>query len=124
MGQGQEKPVETKVGAISDFPIPSGKRQLMSFLGMAGYYRKFCYNFSIIAEPLTNLLGKRVEFICTYNCQIKKEGKDQESIQSSTTPDPGYQWESDRSQLDITSESQEVSAFPAGDHRASTNRRA
>ena len=28
-------------------------------------------------------------------CKIsKKEGKDQESIQSSTTPDPGYQWES------------------------------
>ena len=25
----------------------------------------------------------------------KKEDKDQESIQSSTTPDPGYQWESD-----------------------------
>ena len=25
----------------------------------------------------------------------KKEGKDQESIQSSTTPDPGFQWESD-----------------------------
>ena len=29
------------------------------------------------------------------NCHNKKEGKDQESIQSSTTPDPGYQWESD-----------------------------
>ena len=27
--------------------------------------------------------------------KIKKEGKAQESIQSSTTPDPGYQWESD-----------------------------
>ena len=27
--------------------------------------------------------------------ESKKEGKDQESIQSSTTPDPGYQWESD-----------------------------
>ena len=26
----------------------------------------------------------------------KKECKDQESIQSSTTPDPGYQWESDK----------------------------
>ena len=25
----------------------------------------------------------------------KKAGEDQESIQSSTTPDPGYQWESD-----------------------------
>ena len=28
-------------------------------------------------------------------CQSKKDGEDQESIQSSTTPDPGYQWESD-----------------------------
>ena len=28
-----------------------------------------------------------------YKC--KKEGKDQQSISSSTTPDPGYQWESD-----------------------------
>ena len=28
--------------------------------------------------------------------QSKKDGKDQESIQSSTTPDPGYQWESNR----------------------------
>ena len=27
--------------------------------------------------------------------QSKKEGKDQESIQSSITHDPGYQWESD-----------------------------
>ena len=30
-----------------------------------------------------------------YWIQSKKEDKDQESIQSSTTPDPGYQWESD-----------------------------
>ena len=41
----------------------------MGFLGMAGYYRKFCNNFSVIAEPLTNLLGKRVKFIWTDNCQ-------------------------------------------------------
>ena len=54
--------------------------------------------------------------------QSKKESKDQESIQSSTTPDPGYQWET-MSQLDIPNESQEVSPFPAGDHKASTNRR-
>ena len=63
VGQGQVLPVEAKVEAISDFPIPSGKRQLMHFLGMAGNYRKICNNFSIIAEPLTNLLGKRVKFI-------------------------------------------------------------
>ena len=69
VGQGLVKPVEAKVEAISDFPVPYGKRQLMRFLGMAGYYRKFCNNFSVIAEPLTNLLGKRVKFIWTDNCQ-------------------------------------------------------
>ena len=69
VGQGRVKPVEAKVEAIADFPVPSGKRQLMRFLGMAGYYRKFCNNFSVIAEPLTNLLGKRVKFVWTDNCQ-------------------------------------------------------
>ena len=54
----------------------------------------------------------------------KREGKDQESIQLSTTPDLGYQWESETSQLDITNESKEVSPFPAGDHKALINRRA
>ena len=65
VGQGQVKPVEAKVEAIAGFPVPSGKRQLIRFLGMAGYYRKF----SVIAEPLTNLLGKSVKFIWTDNCQ-------------------------------------------------------
>ena len=77
VGQGQvqsrkenpQKPVEAKVKAISDFPIPTCKRQLMRFLGMAGYYRKFCDNFSVIAEPLTNLLSKRTKFIWTNDCQ-------------------------------------------------------
>ena len=53
VGQGQVKPLEAKVNAISEFPVPKCKRQLMRFLGMAGYYRKFCKNFSGIAEPLT-----------------------------------------------------------------------
>ena len=35
-------------------------------------------------------------------------------MQSSTTPDPGYQLESVNLQLDTTNESQEVSPFPAG----------
>ena len=69
VGHGQVKPVEATVEAISYFHIPSGKRQLMRFLGIAGYYRKFCINFSIIAEPLTNLLGKRVTFVWTDNGQ-------------------------------------------------------
>ena len=55
--------------------------------------------------------------------ESKKGCKDQESIQSSTTTDPGYQWESDKLTEDTTNESQEVSPFPAGDHEAHINRR-
>ena len=40
MGQGQVKPIEAKVEAISDFPVPTCKRQLMRFFGMAGYLQK------------------------------------------------------------------------------------
>ena len=69
VGQGQVKPVEAKVEAISDFPVPTGKRQLMRFLGMAGYYRKFCNNFSVFAEPLTNLLSKKAKYVWTDDCQ-------------------------------------------------------
>ena len=55
--------------------------------------------------------------------QSKKEGKYQESIQSSTTSDPGYQWESDNITIRHQNESQEVSPVPAGDHKESINRR-
>ena len=50
--------------------------------------------------------------------------KDQQSIQSSTTPDQDTNEKETNSQLDTTDESQEVSPFPAGDHKAHINRRA
>ena len=46
VGQGQVAPVSSKVEAIARFPVPIDKRDLMRFLGMAGYYRKFCHHFS------------------------------------------------------------------------------
>ena len=69
VGQGQVKPLEAKVNAISEFPVPKCKRQLIRFLGMAGYYRKFCKNFSGIAEPLTNLLKKSTKYKWNDKCQ-------------------------------------------------------
>ena len=51
VGQGEVKPVSAKVEAIANFPRPESKKQLMSFLGMAGYYRRFCPNFAAVAEP-------------------------------------------------------------------------
>ena len=68
VGQGQVKPLTAKVEAIANFPQPESKRQLMRFLGMAGYYRRFCPNFAAVAEPLTQLLNKRAKFIWSEKC--------------------------------------------------------
>ena len=69
VGQGQVKPIDAKISAISEFPCPNDRKQLMRFLGMAGYYRKFCPNFSTITELLTRLLQKKVKFMWTEDCQ-------------------------------------------------------
>ena len=55
--------------------------------------------------------------------QGKKEGKDRESIQSSSTSDQGYHGNVTHTQLNVANENQEVSHFPAGDHKASIYRR-
>ena len=69
VGQGQVKPLEAKVSTISELPVPKCKRQLMRFLSMAGYYRKFCKTFIGVAEPLTNLLMKSTKFKWNDKCQ-------------------------------------------------------
>ena len=67
--QGEVAPVAAKGEAILKFPAPTDKREVMRFIGMAGYYRKFCCNFSVVAEPLTSLLQKREKFIWSKECQ-------------------------------------------------------
>ena len=59
-----------------------------------------------------------------YHAKSKEDGKDQESIQSSTTPDPGYQWENDNVTIRRHKREPRGQPFPASDHKASTNRRA
>ena len=69
VGQGVLKPAEVKVKAISDFPVPSNRKEVMRFLGMTGFYRKFCRNYSQIVMPLINLLRKNVQYVWTSECQ-------------------------------------------------------
>ena len=57
-----------KVEVIVNFPTSKNRRELMHFLGMASYYRKFCKNFSLVAEPLTRLLCKDQPFTWNINC--------------------------------------------------------
>jgi hypothetical protein len=56
------KPDERKVAAIMGFPTPNSQKDIKSFLGLAGYYRRFIDNFSAIARPLTELLKKDKEW--------------------------------------------------------------
>ena len=70
VGQGQVRPLDAKIQTIVKYPIPTSRKELARFLGMAGYYRNFCLNFSDIAAPLTNLLGKKVKFVWTDDCQM------------------------------------------------------
>ena len=70
VGQGQVRPLDAKIQTIAKFPIPTSRKELARFLGMAGYYNNFCLNFSEIAAPLTNLLSKKVKFVWTDDCQL------------------------------------------------------
>lgn len=62
-------PVYAKVMAVRQFPQPTTKKELMRFLGMVGYYRCFCRNFSAVVAPLTDLLKARVKFVWSSKCQ-------------------------------------------------------
>ena len=73
IGQGQLAPNDAKVQAIVDYPSPSDRKGVRRFLGMIGYYRKFCRNFAQLALPLTDLLKKDRKFEWTQNCQIAFE---------------------------------------------------
>ena len=48
---------------IVDWPPPANVEDLRSFLGMAGYYRKFVKHFGWLSRPLTNLLKKGEQYI-------------------------------------------------------------
>jgi hypothetical protein len=51
-----------KVKDVLDWEVPHTVKEVCSFLGLAGYYRRFIENFSRIAKPLTSLLEKGVDF--------------------------------------------------------------
>jgi hypothetical protein len=55
----------SKIEAIKSWPHPENVKHLMSFLGLAGYYRKFIRNLGIICRPLTDLLKKNCVFMWT-----------------------------------------------------------
>ena len=58
-----------KVEAVSNWPRPTNVTEIRSFLGMAGYYRRFVKDFSRISAPLTRLIRKQVKFEWDDTCE-------------------------------------------------------
>nr|AAX96686.1 retrotransposon protein, putative, Ty3-gypsy sub-class [Oryza sativa Japonica Group]ABA92529.1 retrotransposon protein, putative, Ty3-gypsy subclass [Oryza sativa Japonica Group] len=56
------------VESVTKWTPPRTVIQVRSFLGLAGYYRRFIENFSKIAKPMTQLLKKEEKFIWSAEC--------------------------------------------------------
>jgi hypothetical protein len=58
-----------KVQEVLDWKAPTTITEVRSFLGLAGYYRRFILDFSKIAKPMTRLLQKDEKFVWTPKCE-------------------------------------------------------
>ena len=58
-----------KIEVVVKWKPPRNVTEIRSFLGLAGYYRRFVNGFSMIAAPMTRLLQKNVKFEWSEKCQ-------------------------------------------------------
>ncbi|KAM2491167.1 hypothetical protein PS1_042866 [Malus domestica] len=58
-----------KIAAVENWEQPRTVTEVRSFLGLAGYYRRFVQDFSMIALPLTKLTRKDVKFEWDESCE-------------------------------------------------------
>ncbi|GFV18019.1 retrovirus-related Pol polyprotein from transposon opus [Trichonephila clavipes] len=70
---GTIKPSPTKTLAVRKFPEPTTIKQVQSFLGLTGYFRKYIKDYSKIAKPLSDLTRK--ENLFAFGIQQKKHLK-------------------------------------------------
>jgi len=69
ISQGGKAVDQSKVEAIQNWTRPKNVSEVRSFLGLAGYYRRFIMKFSQIALPLTRLTRKDVAFVWDEECE-------------------------------------------------------
>ncbi|XP_061357447.1 uncharacterized protein LOC133301768, partial [Gastrolobium bilobum] len=59
-----------KIEAVLDWERPKTVTEVRSFLGLAGYYRRFIKGFSTMVLPLTRLTRKETPFVWTHECEV------------------------------------------------------
>jgi hypothetical protein len=59
----------SKVEAVVNWARLTNVHEIRSFLGLAGYYRRFVEGFSKLAAPLTKLIKKNEEFLWSEDCE-------------------------------------------------------
>lgn len=70
LGHGQIRPQVEKLKAIQNIARPQTKKQVRSFLGLIGWYRRFVPHFASLATPLTDLTKKSpAKFCWTSECE-------------------------------------------------------
>lgn len=69
VGNGEMKMTDQKIRKVIDFPPPYNVKEIQSFLGITGYYRKFIKGFSFIAAPLHDLTRKEVLWLWSSECE-------------------------------------------------------
>ncbi|XP_076061649.1 uncharacterized protein LOC143037398 [Oratosquilla oratoria] len=57
VGQNNITPLEAKIKDIVEFQVPKTRRGIRRFLGMLGFYRRYCPNLADVAAPLTRMLS-------------------------------------------------------------------
>ena len=72
VGGGYVKPEINKLEAVENFPVPKTKKEVRSFLGLTGYYRRFIKEYASMAVPLTNLTRKKCPEIVVWTTECDK----------------------------------------------------
>jgi len=73
ISQNSVKMDPVKVAGVTEWPIPSNRKEVQSFLGFTNFYRRFIQGFSHLARPLFNLTWKDTEWRWGYRSPLDRD---------------------------------------------------
>ena len=87
------RPDPDKTRSVVEYPAPKTAKQVLRFLGMSSWYRKWIPEYSTIADPLINLTRKSVKFLWDEKCQQAFDTLKQKLISAPILCRPDYNLE-------------------------------